>query len=102
MKLAPIASALVLAHVAAAASAFEQKPIPPVHLRNPADTAGDNCRCFPGDQCWPSDAEWSSLNATVGGRLIATVPLGSPCHDPYYDEEQCAFLRDQWLYAGVQ
>ncbi|KAG6367111.1 hypothetical protein INS49_001293 [Diaporthe citri] len=96
-----VLTTLLTAHVAAAVSTFEQKPIPPVHQRNPGDTAESFCRCFPGDECWPSDAEWSSLNATVGGRLIATVPLGSPCHDPYYDEDQCAYLREQWLYAGI-
>lgn len=97
-----ILSTLLSAHVATVVSALEQKPIPPVHQRNPVDTAEPSCRCFPGDECWPSDAEWSSLNTTVEGRLIATVPLGSPCHDPSYDEEQCAYLRNQWLYAGIQ
>lgn len=95
-------STLLSAYAATAVSAVEQKPIPPVHQRNPGGTAEPFCRCFPGDECWPSDAEWSSLNTTVEGRLIATVPLGSPCHDPSYDEEQCAYLRDQWLFAGIQ
>lgn len=98
----PLLSTLLSAGVAAAVAAVEQKPIPPVHQRNPEDTPDKSCRCFPGDDCWPSDAEWSFLNATVEGRLIATVPLGSPCHDPYYDGEQCAYLREQWLYAGIQ
>lgn len=102
MSLLSLLPVLLLGHAAATVSAFEQKPMPSTHLRNRDDTARPSCRCFPGDECWPSDAEWSSLNATVDGRLIATVPLGSPCHDPYYDEEQCAYLRSQWLYAGVQ
>ncbi|KAK3308326.1 uncharacterized protein B0T15DRAFT_490914 [Chaetomium strumarium] len=45
------------------------------------------CRVLPGDTDWPSHAEWARLNETVGGRLIATVPLASACHDPTYDEE---------------
>lgn len=102
MKPLPSTSVLILAYGASASWPLEQKPIIPVHLRNTEDTTGGNCRCFPGDECWPSETRWSSLNATVGGRLIATVPLASPCHDPDYDEEQCAYLRDQWLYAGVQ
>ncbi|KAF9462839.1 isoamyl alcohol oxidase [Collybia nuda] len=61
----------------------------------------NTCKCFPGDECWPSRAEWSSLNATVGGRLIATVPLGTPCHDPNYDEGVCKFLQDNWQFEGV-
>ena len=38
------------------------------------------CKCGPTDSCWPAAREWAVLNATVGGRLIATVPAGSPCH----------------------
>ncbi|KAI0469864.1 hypothetical protein GGR56DRAFT_668381 [Xylariaceae sp. FL0804] len=38
------------------------------------------CRCFPGDCCWPSRAEWDGFNSTLHGKLIATVPIASPCH----------------------
>ncbi|KAH6888514.1 hypothetical protein B0T10DRAFT_441523 [Thelonectria olida] len=55
-----------------------------------------NCKCFPGDACWPSRKEWAHLNSTVGGRLIATVPLGAACHDPVYNAAECAALQDQW------
>ncbi|GAQ11669.1 hypothetical protein ALT_8990 [Aspergillus lentulus] len=54
------------------------------------------CRCLPSDSCWPSPASWAALNSTVGGRLVATVPIGSPCHDPTYDATACAALRDAW------
>lgn len=60
------------------------------------------CRCFPGDACWPSPAEWASFNETLGGRLIATVPLASPCHDDdfggvsRYDADRCAAIRARW------
>ncbi|KAK1995543.1 FAD binding domain-containing protein [Colletotrichum falcatum] len=54
------------------------------------------CRCLPGDACWPSTASWDALNATVGGRLVATAPIGSPCHDPTYDAEACAALQSSW------
>ncbi|KAI1441335.1 FAD-binding domain-containing protein [Annulohypoxylon stygium] len=59
------------------------------------------CKYLPGDANWPSRDEWATLNDTVGGRLIATVPLGSPCHDPIYDEELCTSLKEQWLYSGI-
>ncbi|KAI1088289.1 FAD-binding domain-containing protein [Rostrohypoxylon terebratum] len=59
------------------------------------------CRYLPGDANWPSQDEWTTLNDTVGGRLIATVPLGSPCHDPTYDEELCTSLKERWLYSGI-
>lgn len=54
------------------------------------------CRYLPGDAGWPSTSVWNALNATVGGQLIATVPLGSPCHDPNYDADLCAELQDEW------
>lgn len=62
----------------------------------------DNCKCFPGDDCWPEQSQWAALNATVDGRLVATVPLGSPCHDPSYDANQCAELQDEWRFSSIQ
>ncbi|KAK8024890.1 hypothetical protein PG990_002713 [Apiospora arundinis] len=58
--------------------------------------AGPGCYCMPGDTCWPSANTWSTLNSTVSGRLVATVPIGSPCHDPTYDAEACAALQKSW------
>ncbi|KAI5863632.1 hypothetical protein GGS23DRAFT_507516 [Durotheca rogersii] len=59
------------------------------------------CKCLPTDPCWPSVKTWDAFNRTVGGRLIATVPLGSPCHDPTFDEEKCNFLREQWHDSAI-
>ncbi|CAH0057485.1 unnamed protein product [Clonostachys solani] len=59
------------------------------------------CRCFPGDSCWPSSDDWAGLNQTVHGRLIATIPLASVCHDPTYDAEACIALKQRWPYASV-
>jgi hypothetical protein len=64
----------------------------------------DQCRCFPGDECWPSVSKWSSFNETLGGKLIATVPLAAVCHDspsthpdwPAYDEAACSQLQQRW------
>ncbi|KAJ5975562.1 hypothetical protein N7481_009269 [Penicillium waksmanii] len=58
--------------------------------------AESQCHCLPGDSCWPATSEWSSLNHTVGGRLVATVPIGTPCHAPTYDAAACAALRSNW------
>ncbi|KAG4441556.1 hypothetical protein IFR05_002941 [Cadophora sp. M221] len=55
-----------------------------------------SCHCFPGDACWPSASSWSKLNSTIGGRLIATVPIGTPCHDPTYSASECAIVQDSW------
>lgn len=64
--------------------------------------AEDHCRCFPGDPCWPSVEEWSRFNQTIDGRLVATVPLASPCHEPNYNQKECATLKDEWLWPQVQ
>lgn len=65
-------------------------------------TDHDGCRCMPEDDCWPSQGAWENLNSTVAGRLIATVPIGSPCHDPTYDEAACALLREEWTNPLLQ
>ena len=60
------------------------------------------CRCIPGDSCWPSIEKWQDLNNTVNGRLIATIPAGHPCHDPTYDEAVCSTLQGEWDDPKVQ
>lgn len=67
-----------------------------------AGTVAASCKCFPGDPCWPTAAEWDTFNTTVGGRLIATVPLAQACHDPNYDSATCNTLRSQWQHPDVQ
>lgn len=76
----------------------------PIHVDASAihDRNASSRRCLPGDVCWPTAQEWAQLNATVEGRLIATVPLGAPCHDPQYNEMQCAALRNDWVLPQTQ
>ena len=69
---------------------------------NSKDFDKPSCRCLPGDDCWPRPGEWAQLNATVNGRLIATVPLGAPCHDPTYNATECSLLQEKWPYPEVQ
>jgi hypothetical protein len=57
---------------------------------------GGLCKSLPGDTNWPSQEAWNQLNATVGGRLIATVPAASVCHGANPDEAACAALKAQW------
>lgn len=59
------------------------------------------CKCGPDQSCWPSKDVWSQLNATIGGRLIQTVPIGAVCHDSfngisYYNAAECAALKASW------
>ncbi|KAK2033867.1 FAD binding domain-containing protein [Colletotrichum zoysiae] len=68
----------------------------------PARQTDADCRCFPGDACWPTAADWDAFNKTVSGRLIATVPIGAPCHDSSfgaYDEAKCTALQNVWSKA---
>ncbi|KAI0191339.1 FAD/FMN-containing isoamyl alcohol oxidase MreA [Astrocystis sublimbata] len=58
------------------------------------------CRCFPGDACWPSKPVWDAFNKTIDGKLIATVPLAAPCHDSKfarYNLVECTNLQHAWF-----
>jgi hypothetical protein len=37
------------------------------------------CKVTPHDASWPSDSDWNSLNATINGSLLRTVPAASAC-----------------------
>ncbi|KAF1987061.1 FAD-binding domain-containing protein [Aulographum hederae CBS 113979] len=59
------------------------------------------CHRLPGDHDWPSHAEWTRLNATVGGRLTAGVPLGQVCQTPDYDTDACDQVQEQWTQVPI-
>lgn len=40
-----------------------------------------DCKCYPGDECWPKEAQWAAFNQTVGGNLQVNVPPGAVCYD---------------------
>lgn len=64
--------------------------------------ANATCKSIPGDSRWPSPAAWQSLNKTINGHLIATVPLPSVCHvRPFgdYSVDECAEIKTEWLEA---
>ncbi|KAJ6788504.1 hypothetical protein PWT90_01618 [Aphanocladium album] len=60
-----------------------------------------HCKNIPGDAGWPQQQAWFKLNRTLGGNLISTVPLGSVCHDPTYDETKCKELTQNWGLAQL-
>lgn len=97
-----LVSGLTLGAIASCSSAASLSS--PAGAKN-ASTDSTDCRCFPGDACWPSVDEWNGLNETVNGRLIATIPLASACHDDQYaayDKERCAELQNGWLNPETQ
>ncbi|KAJ3497269.1 hypothetical protein NLG97_g2029 [Lecanicillium saksenae] len=99
-------AAVTLCAVAAKADAAEQASAQSDarHLKFPLnkfESPSAECKCFPGDGCWPNIEQWSELNSTVDGNLIATVPLASPCHGHNFNETDCATLRKEWLFSTV-
>ncbi|KAI0457467.1 hypothetical protein F5B21DRAFT_521315 [Xylaria acuta] len=60
-----------------------------------------NCKSIPGDPGWPSRGDWESLNRTVDGRLISTVPIAAICHGSDYHQGQCQELQQAWPFANV-
>ena len=71
-------------------------------LSHAAASPRPSCRCLPGDGCWPKAQEWERLNSTVGGRLVATVPLSAPCHDPTYNAAECLNIKNLWAFPNLQ
>lgn len=79
----------------------------------PLSSGRGGCRFVPTDPQWPSLQAWASLNQTVGGRLIATIPIGSPCFETTsnvkyqktnlktYDEKRCTNIRDNWYSSEI-
>ncbi|ROT38153.1 FAD-binding domain-containing protein [Sodiomyces alkalinus F11] len=70
-------------------------------IRRSTTECVSRCRVIPGDAKWPGPEAWNSLNGTVGGRLIQTVPVAHVCHDPSYSAEECQYVADNWLSAYV-
>ncbi|KAJ5336689.1 hypothetical protein MYU51_005755 [Penicillium brevicompactum] len=54
------------------------------------------CRCRPHNDCWPAQQEWSSLNDTIQGNLVAVRPVASVCHWTEFDEAACKATTEQW------
>lgn len=84
-------TALLASVVTASPQAVTNAPI--------ADSMGSaSCKCFPGDACWPTKCEWDAFNATIGGRLVATTPLGSVCYPQSkdYDAKACSYVKAHW------
>ncbi|KAF2033618.1 FAD-binding domain-containing protein [Setomelanomma holmii] len=72
-----------------------------VHVRSAPTTVtlDEDCKCVPGDPCWPSKSDFDALNNTLSGNLIQAVPLGSLCYkdQPDDDTEACKTVRGSWF-----
>ena len=93
----PTMRAIPVPHVRTLAFIFLMLPLlaaawsGPQYARGYSSKNGGNstCRYLPGDAWWPSNQEWSSLNDTIGGRLIAGKPLAQVCYAPNLDALAC-------------
>ncbi|KAK3291021.1 uncharacterized protein B0H64DRAFT_420755 [Chaetomium fimeti] len=47
-------------------------------------------RCFPGDACWPTADTWSAFNVSLGGKLIANMPIAAVCHNSTFTPHDAA------------
>ncbi|KAL5052320.1 hypothetical protein BDW71DRAFT_202437 [Aspergillus fruticulosus] len=62
-------------------------------------SAAGTCKPLPGDKDWPSASQWAKLNSTIDGRLIATVPLPSVCHNGpigTFNADACTAVQSEW------
>lgn len=54
------------------------------------------CKTMPGDDLYPSKAEWDVFDKLLGGALEKIVPIASPCYKDSeydnYDAAKCATL----------
>ncbi|RDA94776.1 hypothetical protein CP533_6726 [Ophiocordyceps camponoti-saundersi (nom. inval.)] len=56
-----------------------------------------DCKIFPGDEDWPSERVWTTLNRTLNGRLLTSdPPPGAACHTQSTITETCAKLKMDW------
>lgn len=55
----------------------------------------DRSFCTPNQACWPTEAQWSSFNSTVNGKLIKVVPWANPCFTQpnSYKPKECAAIE---------
>ncbi|KAF2839188.1 FAD binding domain-containing protein [Patellaria atrata CBS 101060] len=61
-----------------------------------------DCKCAPGDRCWPAVGQWKALDRAVGGRLEKVIPPPAVCFKsfegkPTYNAAACEKLKTDWL-----
>lgn len=63
-----------------------------------------SCKIIPGSPLWPTGIVWNVFDLLLGGALIKTTPLASPCYEDFgnYDEAKCANINEQWTNSTLQ
>ncbi|KAF2182160.1 FAD/FMN-containing isoamyl alcohol oxidase-like protein MreA [Zopfia rhizophila CBS 207.26] len=65
------------------------------------------CKCYEDNSCWPTGAEWATLNTTVSGALQVAVPPGAVCYNRLgnistFDAGKCAEVQSKWTDEQFQ
>lgn len=76
---------------------------PHVTPRQANAAAPKGCKVVPGDDAWPSDDDWTTFNATLGGVLLKPKPLASVCYTgPDFNAARCEQLKSSWAAMSIQ
>lgn len=69
-----------------------------------ATVATADCKVFPGDDDWPTDAAWDAFDLLLGGSLIPTIPSASSCYPGWGDESdsECEYVTSEWTDSWLQ
>ncbi|TIC96896.1 FAD-linked oxidoreductase apf9 [Colletotrichum higginsianum] len=64
-------------------------------------SAQQTCKLTPLDAAWPTEADWSTLNTTLGGSLLQTRPIASSCYpgNPFHSSQACDEVKKGWGYS---
>ena len=66
-----------------------------------ASLALGSCKPLPSDSEWPSPADWTALNESISGKLLASgQPPGAVCHSPSFDQALCSQVQSLWTNAS--
>ncbi|KAL3489202.1 FAD-binding domain-containing protein [Aspergillus germanicus] len=67
-------------------------------------SASPACKVTPYDPEWPSHADWASLNNSIDGQLLSTVPVASSCWagNPFDSPVNCSTVQSNWANAAWQ
>ena len=72
-------------------------------LHQTRQALASECKLIPEDPEWPSTNTWDSFNTTVDGRLVQTVPIGTPCYaGPNFNEDECQVVQASWHNPDFQ
>ena len=60
------------------------------------------CKATPNATAWPSLADWTALNASISGQLLAPLPPAAVCDSTLsvYDNQSCSYVTSQFTLSN--